>query len=297
MSYHGWNRTGDPAYDVDKTWNSENVLVSYQSVSARITVGSEMRILRVTIKEEDFLERANALLRRGRGMIQRDRYLRAPESQLEISAERVRGLEELVWGLAPEGRQLTTTEKQVRSLVVSSRRYSQFIMARMEEPIVLVIPMESGVTMQVPYTTTAMTVRQRFGKIPEPGEVSEDISRFLNQYPGWIGNVILSTQTRNRGGVEAEVRRVVGVYARRRESYLSWVSLFFDAYDLYKAQVRDGVELDLGEDSGEEDDSDTDSEGGTDMGGGPGQGAGHGRGGRGGGGTDGASPTPALAAA
>ena len=111
MSYHVGNRTGDPAHDADGAWNSPNVLVSYQSISAHITGRSEMRILRVTIKEEDFLERANALLRRGRGMIQRDRYLSSPESQLEISAERLRGLEELVWSLAPANRQLTTTEK------------------------------------------------------------------------------------------------------------------------------------------------------------------------------------------
>ena len=71
-------------------WNSPNVLVIYQSISARIIGGREMRTLRVNIfgiTEEDFLERADALLRRGRGMIQRDRYLSAPESQLEISAE------------------------------------------------------------------------------------------------------------------------------------------------------------------------------------------------------------------
>ena len=259
-----------------------------------------MRTLRVNIfgiTEEDFLERADVLLRRGRGMIQRDRYLSAPERQLEISAERLRGLEELVWSLAPANRQLTTTEKQVRSLVLSSRRYSQFVMARMEDPIILIIPMEGGVTLRVPYTTTSMTVRQRFGKIPEPHEVSDDINRFLNQYPGWIGNVILSIQTRNRERVEAEVRRVVRIFAMRRESYLSWASLFFDAFDLYKAQVKERVEHDVGDDSGEGGDSDTDTDSGADMGGGPGQAAGRGRGGRGGGGPGGASSASALVAA
>ena len=274
-----------------RAWSSRDVMGSAQSAAALNIEGFEMRTLRLNLfgmTEEDFIRRAEELLGRVRTTIHRDQYLRAPERQLEVASVRLRGIEELVWNLAPANRRLTPMERDVRDLVVSTRRYSQFMLSRLDDPIVLVIPMEGAVTLTVPYTTTAMTVRRRLGRIPTPEDVGRDIRRFLNDYPGWVGNVILSVRTRGREGIDAEVRRVVGVYATRRESYLEWATLFFDSIDLYRARVRRRVEDDaLG--SGDDDDTD-DSDSGADMGDEHGGGGLGGSGGGSGGGGAGASP-------
>lgn len=279
-----------------RAWSSRDVMGSAQSAAALNIEGFEMRTLRLNLfgmTEEDFIRRAEELLGRVRTTIHRDQYLRAPERQLEVASVRLRGIEELVWNLAPANRRLTPMERDVRDLVVSTRRYSQFMLSRLDDPIVLVIPMEGAVTLTVPYTTTAMTVRRRLGRIPTPEDVGRDIRRFLNDYPGWVGNVILSVRTRGREGIDAEVRRVVGVYATRRESYLEWATLFFDSIDLYRARVRRRVEDDA-LDSGDDDDTD-DSDSGADMGDERGNGGSDGGdGGRGGGG---AGAAPALVTA
>ena len=279
-----------------RAWSSRDVMGSAQSAAALNIEGFEMRTLRLNLfgmTEEDFIRRAEELLGRVRTTIHRDQYLRAPERQLEVASVRLRGIEELVWNLAPANRRLTPMERDVRDLVVSTRRYSQFMLSRLDDPIVLVIPMEGAVTLTVPYTTTAMTVRRRLGRIPTPEDVGRDIRRFLNDYPGWVGNVILSVRTRGREGIDAEVRRVVGVYATRRESYLEWATLFFDSIDLYRARVRRRVEDDA-LDSGDDDDTD-DSDSGADMGDERGDGGSDGGdGGRGGGG---AGAAPALVTA
>ena len=274
-----------------RAWSSRDVMGSAQSAAALNIEGFEMRTLRLNLfgmTEEDFIRRAEELLGRVRTTIHRDQYLRAPERQLEVASVRLRGIEELVWNLAPANRRLTPMERDVRDLVVSTRRYSQFMLSRLDDPIVLVIPMEGAVTLTVPYTTTAMTVRRRLGRIPTPEDVGRDIRRFLNDYPGWVGNVILSVRTRGREGIDAEVRRVVGVYATRRESYLEWATLFFDSIDLYRARVRRRVEDDA-LDSGDDDDTD-DSDSGADMGDDHGDGGSSGGGGRRGGGGAGAAP-------
>ena len=274
-----------------RAWSSRDVMGSAQSAAALNIEGFEMRTVRLNLfgmTEEDFIRRAEDLLGRVRTMIHRDQYLRSPERQLEVASVRLHGIEELVWNLAPANRRLTPMEREVRDLVVSTRRYSQFMLSRLDDPIVLVIPMEGAVTLTVPYTTTAMTVRRRLGRIPTPEDVGRDIRRFLNDYPGWVGNVILSVRTRGREGIDAEVRRVVGVYATRRESYLEWAALFFDSIDLYRARVRRRVEDDaLG--SGDDDDTD-DSDSGADMGDEHGGGGSGGGGGGSGGGGAGAAP-------
>ena len=274
-----------------RAWSSRDVMGSAQSAAALNIEGFEMRTVRLNVfgmTEEDFIRRAEDLLGRVRTLLHRDQYLRAPERQLEVASVRLHGIEELVWNLAPANRRLTPMEREVRDLVVSTRRYSQFMLSRLDDPIVLVIPMEGAVTLTVPYTTTAMTVRRRLGRIPTPEDVGRDIRRFLIDYPGWVCNVILSVRTRGREGIDAEVRRVVGVYATRRESYLEWATLFFDSIDLYRARVRRRVEDDaLG--SGDDDDTD-DSDSGADMGDEHGGGGSGGSGGGSGGGGAGAAP-------
>ena len=141
--------------------------------------------------------------------------------------------------------------------------------------------MEHGVTLSVPYTSSTTTVRRRFGRVPSPGEVSADLERFLREYEGWIGNIILSALTRVRCHVDTEIRRVVRVYSTRREAYVAWWTLFFDCLDLFRGRV--GRTTDAESSSSEDSDSEDEHGGGDGAAGGVGDASG-------GGGGSGAAP-------
>ena len=241
--------------------------------------------------EEAFAELVRELVWRSRRLIQRSRHLNTPAGQMEVAAERLLGFEDFVWGIATVDRPLTPPERELRNLVVSTRRYLNHSLTLLNDPVVLMIPMEC-VTLRVPYTTPGMTVRGRFGRVPSPDEVSVDIHRFLRNYEGWVGNILLSALTRVRHEINTEVRRVVRVYATRRESYLEWLGLCVESLELYRSRVRVGVERDT---SSSEDDTDADPDSGADMGEG-GDGSGD-AGGKGGGNGGGAAPAQAVVVA
>ena len=238
--------------------------------------------------EEAFAELVRELVWRSRRLIQRSRHLNTPEGQMEVAAERLLGFEDFVWGIATVDRPLAPPERELRNLVVSTRRYLNHSLTQLNEPVILTIPIER-VTLRVPYTTS---VRGRFGRTPTPDEVSTDIYRFLRNYEGWVGNILLSALTRVPHEIGTEVRRVVRVYRTRRESYLEWLGLCVESLELYRSRVEVGVERDT---SSSEDDTDSDPDSGADVGEG-GDGSGD-AGGKGGGNGGGAAPAQAVVVA
>ena len=238
--------------------------------------------------EEAFAELVRELVWRSRRLIQRSRHLNTPAGQMEVAAERLLGFEDFVWGIATVDRPLAPTERELRNLVVSTRRYLNHSLTQLNEPVVLTIPIERA-TLRVPYTTS---VRGRFGRTPTPDEVSTDIYRFLRNYEGWVGNILLSALTRVPHEIGTEVRRVVRVYRTRRESYLEWLGLCVESLELYRSRVEVGVERDT---SSSEDDTDSDPDSGADVGEG-GDGSGD-AGGKGGGNGGGAAPAQAVVVA
>ena len=238
--------------------------------------------------EEAFAGLVRELVWRSRRLIQRTRHLNTPEGQMEVAAERLLGFEDFVWGIATVDRPLALSERELRNLVVSTRRYLNHSLTQLNEPVVLTIPIERA-TLRVPYTTS---VRGRFGGTPTPDEVSTDIYRFLRNYEGWVGNILLSALTRVPHEIGTEVRRVVRVYRTRRESYLEWLGLCVESLELYRSRVEVGVERDT---SSSEDDTDSEPDSGADVGeGGDGSGDACGKGGGNGGG---AAPAQAVVVA
>ena len=230
---------------------------------------ADVRMTAFSMADDEFSYLAEDLINQGRLLIQRDREVRSPAQMLRVASTRTYGLDEAVWRMPRPGQVLTPVEVQVRDLIIAARRYALYMLERIDEPIVLALPSGEGMRLIIPYTTSAMTLRGRFGgRLPLPDEVVEDIRRYLAGHIGHEGMNVQHIIARDQEGAAAEIRREVRVYALRRDAYLGWVSLFIASHDLFRARMgrwsREAYEAD---DAGDDSDSGSDDSGASGGGG------------------------------